>query len=106
MQEASGSARVHSILRLNPGNQLRGQGGAPGPVIHRVGELVGACQTALIKQHPDHLGHFTLFHAVIEKRSKAGAEPLQTSPEAMSEVDGWEAIFGMAVVAGRTQPRI
>src|SRR5579859_3978200 len=103
LQEAPRRARIHPVLTLKSGDALSGQGGAPRPIVYRVGELMGASGAALIEQHPDHLRHAALLHAVEENGSVTRPQARQCATEAVSEIDDWIVLLEMSCVPGRQQ---
>ena len=103
MQEAAGGARIHAIGALNLGNQFGCQCCSPWPVVHRVCEFVRASGAALIEQHPDHLRHLALLHAVVKDGGVAGPQSVQRAAEPVCKVDRRVASTGMIGIVGRQQ---
>ncbi len=104
VEEAAGGLGVHAVFLLEHGDELGGEGGAPGAVVYGVGELVGALRAGFIEHDPDHGRHGACVHAAADH---GGLDEVvfQAAAEAVGVVDGGIVLrWVLLVVRGQDDP--
>src|SRR5258707_8357656 len=105
LQKAARRTRIHSVLMLNAWDELCRKGGTPRPVVHGVSKLMRARGTALIEQHPNHLRHVSLLHAVVENGCVALSQSWQCASKAVGEIHRRVAVPWMSRISrGQEHP--